>query len=344
MQLKRELHYDYVDLLKGIGILLVVWGHTMVPRSVYIYSFHMPLFFFLSGYLHKDKPLGRFVAGKLNTLYVPYAVFTLGSWVFYLARRLPRHRQDVLGDHFWKLTSLITGTADNGGNNPIWFLTCLLTVSIFYSVLRCWLKKPVSLRRAVWIASGIGYGLSLADIRLYFNVDIAFSALVFYHWGFVTKQHAVLERMNRWPKFSWLGLVAVAEIFHIITAFLNPRVSAIRWVNMAGNTLGNYFLFYLSAGLGIFAFLSLGYFVQKIPILNYLGQNSLLILAAHKPVMLLLNEWFLRFLDMGSPYYGIILSVSTIVLIVPAIIVVNSKIPWVIGKYAFFREFQSARH
>lgn len=343
MQQGRESRYDYVDLLKGIGILLVVWGHSVAPRSVYLYSFHMPLFFFLSGYLHKDKPFKQFVVRKFNTLYVPYVVFTIGSWLFYLVRLLLHHQQERLADHFWKLTSVITGTVDNGGNNPIWFLTCLLVVSILFLILRQLFRSPAGLGLAVVISSGIGYGLSLANIRLYFNTNIAFSGLVFYYWGFIARQHALLEKLNHWPRWTWAGLALVAEIFHIFTAFLNPRISDIEWVNMAGNTMGNYFLFYLSAGLGIFAFLSLGYFIQEISFLNYLGKNSLIILAVHKPVLLLLNEYFLWFLDTGSPYYGLFLSVLDVALIVPVISLVNSKFPWMIGKRPFIPEPGTSR-
>lgn len=53
---KRE---QWADILKGIGAILVVIGHLVLYEGnakVYIYSFHMPLFFFISGYLyHHEK-------------------------------------------------------------------------------------------------------------------------------------------------------------------------------------------------------------------------------------------------------------------------------------------------
>ena len=44
---------EWVDIAKGIGIFLMVMGHTGIPRigNQWIYSFHMPLFFFISGFL-----------------------------------------------------------------------------------------------------------------------------------------------------------------------------------------------------------------------------------------------------------------------------------------------------
>lgn len=47
-----------VDIAKGIGILLVVYGHLKNPFNPFIYAFHMPLFFFLSGFLLKTLTWG----------------------------------------------------------------------------------------------------------------------------------------------------------------------------------------------------------------------------------------------------------------------------------------------
>ena len=48
---------NWIDQAKGIGILLVVIGHMNIPQdlSKIIFSFHMPLFFFISGYLYNEK-------------------------------------------------------------------------------------------------------------------------------------------------------------------------------------------------------------------------------------------------------------------------------------------------
>lgn len=51
---KSNKRYAYIDIARGIGIILVVWGHTGGPMINYINQFHMPLFF---------------------TLYIPFIVF-----------------------------------------------------------------------------------------------------------------------------------------------------------------------------------------------------------------------------------------------------------------------------
>ena len=54
----KEKHLNWIDLAKGIGIILVLIGHSkFLPITLknYIYSFHMPLFFILSGYVFSNK-------------------------------------------------------------------------------------------------------------------------------------------------------------------------------------------------------------------------------------------------------------------------------------------------
>ncbi len=53
-----EKRIEWIDTAKGIGIVLVVVGHTsFVPKAMInlIFAFHMPLFFFLSGCVYKKK-------------------------------------------------------------------------------------------------------------------------------------------------------------------------------------------------------------------------------------------------------------------------------------------------
>lgn len=85
---------DYIDKLRGFAILLVVLGHLYLPYTKegalhpvaeMIYSFHMPLFFFISGYLceitHKIDRNGSiaFIKKKSVALIVPYLFWLIGG-------------------------------------------------------------------------------------------------------------------------------------------------------------------------------------------------------------------------------------------------------------------------
>lgn len=107
MSEKSLQRLDWIDVAKGIGILLVVLGHLLrglvsagilapnealrVIDSV-IYSFHMPLFFFLAGIFFDESITKRGVSGviwsKVETLFYPYVIWSLiqGSVEVALAR------------------------------------------------------------------------------------------------------------------------------------------------------------------------------------------------------------------------------------------------------------------
>lgn len=73
---------DWIDIAKGIAIILVIVGHTVPnpsPLRHAIFSFHMPVFFILAGYTFRPKPWRELLSGSVSRLLVPYVVLAL-AW------------------------------------------------------------------------------------------------------------------------------------------------------------------------------------------------------------------------------------------------------------------------
>ncbi|WP_302966926.1 acyltransferase family protein [Intestinibacter bartlettii] len=76
---------DYLDYAKGFGIILVILGHiydTLNPIKIWLYSFHMPLFFIISGLLIRytninGRDMKKIIVSKFKSLMVPYIFFEL---------------------------------------------------------------------------------------------------------------------------------------------------------------------------------------------------------------------------------------------------------------------------
>ena len=75
--------YVFVDILKGIAILLIVYGH-IIPGTIpflteYVSTFHIPLFFFVSGLLYDEskykESFKRFVTKRVKGLLLPFVIF-----------------------------------------------------------------------------------------------------------------------------------------------------------------------------------------------------------------------------------------------------------------------------
>lgn len=71
---------EWVDIFKGIAILLVVIGHSNSPINGYIYSFHMAAFLFISGFLcsYKNKDILEYSLKKIYTLIIPFVLSNVG--------------------------------------------------------------------------------------------------------------------------------------------------------------------------------------------------------------------------------------------------------------------------
>lgn len=114
---------EWVDLSKFVGIFAMVWGHSGVNENmdIIIHAFHMPLFFFLSGYLYKDGEIKK----KAKTLLIPY--FTFGIGLFLLWKIISKI---ISLPVYYGIPELIRGLFyDNAVLSPYagiqWFLTCL---------------------------------------------------------------------------------------------------------------------------------------------------------------------------------------------------------------------------
>lgn len=75
---------DWIDIAKGIAMILVIVGHTVPnpsPLRHAIFSFHMPVFFILAGYTFRPKPWRELLSGSMSRLLVPYVVLALCTGV-----------------------------------------------------------------------------------------------------------------------------------------------------------------------------------------------------------------------------------------------------------------------
>ena len=125
---------DYIDILKGFGIVLVLLGHLPIPEVVkmWIYSFHMPLFFFCSGLFFRPKPLFPALKKNMRATLVPYLFFCTILILTILMIRIVHLRSlpaaacslhlDPLDSQCYPLY------------HTIWFLICLFIVREFSNI------------------------------------------------------------------------------------------------------------------------------------------------------------------------------------------------------------------
>lgn len=112
---KNKDRIIYIDVLKGIGILLVVLGHMY--NSKLIYCFHMPLFFLLYGFLFKFKERKFQIVSSTRRFMLPY-------FSFFLILSIP---EILLG---WGPKDDIYGL-NYGGGETYWFIDYYVGLSLW---------------------------------------------------------------------------------------------------------------------------------------------------------------------------------------------------------------------
>lgn len=136
-------------ILQAIGITIVVLGHkggiSLLTDWFPAYSFHMPLFIFISGYFYKkgnEENILNFIKVKFIRLMIPYFIWNLlyGILANILASKniISITKPITLWNLF--IEPFITGH-QFGLNVASWFLPALFLVQIFYILIRYFLKK-----------------------------------------------------------------------------------------------------------------------------------------------------------------------------------------------------------
>lgn len=126
-----------LDIARGILIILVVLGHANPPFVQYIFWFHMPAFFILSGMLFKPENIVKLLKKNAKALLLPYlANFGLLTLAGLLVQQVPL--QQVLSNF---LDLLRGGTYLKDIYGVFWFITALFLSRIIFGVIETKVKS-----------------------------------------------------------------------------------------------------------------------------------------------------------------------------------------------------------
>ena len=276
MVLKQRI--NWIDWAKVFAIYLVVLGHLLskTGREGYIfnfiYSFHMPFFFFISGYLFtiKENNFRSFLKGSIRSLLVPYVLlnlignfFLIPTWV--LAKQWP------IDQLFYFIT------ADGRGEpGPTWFLVCLFQVRLLsYFIVR---KTPVWRLLVVLFCILIAY---LFPFHLYWRIDTVFMVIPFYIAGYELKSKLSFFS----SKISFFILLLIVLLLTMIMGYSNVYL----------RLFGNYpLLYYPYAFAGIFMLISLSFMFDKynFKFITILSIGTIVIMALHGIIFLYVKTFF----------------------------------------------------
>ena len=293
--------FDYIDIAKGIGILMVVWAHILLTGAShqFIYAFHMPVFFLLSGMMFsRDKysSFGAFLGKRAKRLLIPYVIYSILTWGVWAISRFIRHDEV---DSYW-MPLLQTVIAQGSGayivhNSALWFVPCLfLTEMMYFFISRLgnwWTLAACFVCAAYSFELGAVYAADYWFL-LPWNADAALIALPFYCVGNMIGSQLGHQRIIEsaqqyigWYLASFVGLTVV--LFWSAMAFGECSMGSSSYqcpsgVFLARAFVGSAWLLCLSLLLGMLKVENQVVATFK-DLLKWAGKSSLDIMCLHIP-------------------------------------------------------------
>ena len=277
----KEERDRVVTYSKAIGIILMVIGHSGPPiyiRDV-IYSFHMPLFFILSGYCFKESHFGHpteFICKKIKNLYLPYVKWSvIVVTIHFFLMQFQAYSGLFNGEYYYDLYCwikqvlfiILTMSKTPTILGGLWFLKSLLLASIMalfvLKYVQNFYMRYMILLLPLFLVKFLNISNSIVDI-----ISLAILSTVFFITGVFFK-----------GKVFHVKYIPIMCIIVVFCGFFFPaEMSTVSHITL--------FPFILS---GICGSLTVMFFCSKINCrnsyfvewLNFIGNNTLYILIWH---------------------------------------------------------------
>ena len=280
------------DILKGIGIVSIVFGHSqnlgIAIRTVYYY--HLAIFFFVSGYLYNEERYGDapfdFFSRRLKNMWVPY--FCYGGMFVLLHNLLSWYLLFPSDAYYGKREMLIAMgntlflRCPEGPSGAMWFVPLMLASGTGFSAILWFCRNylPASLRTwaaaVLCIGTGLlGAALSRREIFLNYHLQTAFLVIPIYYGGYALRTWKIsIEKY-----VTWYGAAACAGLFYYFLMFTEESVE------LSANQIPEGINFYIISAAGIYLCCYVAKCLQKIPKAGktaaLLGKYSFDIMALH---------------------------------------------------------------
>ena len=292
----------YMNVAKALGICLIVIGHSFTEDSSstirsFVYLFHVPLFFMISGYFFKEDYLrtpGRLIFRRIKSLWVPFFSWSL---LFILLHNLFFVLHIYSTEVTFRGSSVLYNSSATTIKNisylflfrtseqllaGFWFISSLFfTVIIFltYNLI----TKKINNHYKLFIMSSIGFVLGVLlykfELRIPFipyDIRLPLVTTFLYFIGFTYKKYE-----NFVPIRVWLVLVSIL-LLSIVNAADFVKIDSI--FNVVGSLRRSVLYLIVTPVLGAYIIISFSKYIANYSIsniLNIIGSKTMTILALH---------------------------------------------------------------
>ncbi len=304
-----EKRIGYIDIAKGLGILVIVLAHNDLSGyhptlHKFIYAFHIPLFFFLSGmFFRPERAFGETVKRRFNTLMKPY-FFAL--FIIYLGEAAFSNMTfPVIAG---RIAKALYATGKYIDWVQLWFIPHLFAVAVFVWIAWRFVFGRVKLDWLRWLllfamlAVGVftmpyfwPFRAPVIGMELYglpFSLDLVLASGFFFLVGYEVNQKP-LEKVFASPLVLLLTFGGLLTLVLFLPPELdfNTRTYPSLWINTVESLLGIVMILSLARNLEKWS--------EKLAnVFRYFGRISLVILIFHVPIQ---ETMFDKFSRLGIP-------------------------------------------
>lgn len=267
---------DWIDSVKFYALLFVILGHHVIYgiNIGYFWTFHMPLFFWVNGYLWKEKSNFLVVIRKaIKNYIVPYIFGSMFAIIFcrYLREKIFVNCLRITDWYHSPFYIFEESFYYWRGWSLLWFLPCLFIANIlFFLLLKVASKRKILMYSLLCVSSMIGVWLSCSDILLLGQINNALVAIVFMYAGYIYSHDFKLA-----SKPLKQGAVLSLVLIYVVSA--HKKI----FVDMGSSKYPFYPICILAALGGIIVFV---YIVKQLPcfkMILFFGKNSLIVYLVH---------------------------------------------------------------
>ena len=293
---KKRIYY--LDIAKGIGVFLMVLGHVpdlTIPTRQFVTSFHMPLFFIISGILinatnETERDMAEIRQRKWRSIMVPYFVFSV------LSLLVEAFCTGVLKNGLWEIFwEHLFATVCLSGASVFWFLPALFFGEMIFVSIRKKASEPVC-GIAVAVTAVLAYFAHVGENRLQaeFDASACYPYLHLFLNGFLRVFFAAAFVAVGYFGFRLLQKLTDGVLWNLLSAvFLMALTLLVSHVNgvtdMNYMVYNNILLYLVTSVCGSFGIILLCRALEKwnrilpLRVCMYYGRNSLIVMMTHAP-------------------------------------------------------------
>jgi fucose 4-O-acetylase-like acetyltransferase len=271
----------WIDVIKGLGILSVVIGHIFNGEVRHImFIFHMPLFFFISGYLLKPtSEFGRYFKKKVVHLLIPYFCFLIPLYLFFTGLP-PIELQSFLN---YLTTALYGGVKLYGALSVFWFITCLFLTQQIMNYLIVKLKtKILTLIISIILVFSYINMIYFPNLSLPWNAHVVLATAPIFHLGFLFKNKKI-EINNSIILVAGLSAIFFSLFYHVNVYDMKITNYGLPFITLLSSIV-------LTLNLKIIS-IKLSNFKCSKFIFSELGKASMVIMYLHQPIQMLISSF-----------------------------------------------------